>query len=362
MCHLRPVFFPLQPLCRSSQPCEREGGGGAAAGTVPRGGGGRGGGAETTSSRGSFSSNSSRISASQPQDNQEPGEPIPEPSPSEEEPSPAQGLLKRRVETKEHREEQVRQREAEQRDFRNLLGRRVTTKSVSEEDLKENTAEQMDFRANLNRAGVKPKTQSEDERKVNAPQQVDFRAVLAKKAPGAAAGPKPGAAPAPEGDSAKNADFRSVLANKKKPSSPEKNGEGPPVAKDIPAASEKEKEKNAVNCVDGGIIEKKSNGTGKEPAFPQKLSDVTVLDGERLRLQCQVTSDPPAAVTWTLDGKVIKPSKFIILANDGKYMSTCLDPRSPSKTLRCLSETERISSPFVDTAGGTAQSHRNAQY
>ncbi|XP_046902304.1 myosin light chain kinase, smooth muscle isoform X1 [Hypomesus transpacificus] len=310
-----------------TQPCEREGGGGAA-GTVLRGGG-RGGGAETTSSRGSLSSNSSRTSASQPQDNQEPGDPFPEPSPSEEEPSPARGLLKRRVETKEHREEQVRQREAEQRDFRNLLGRRVTTKSVSEEDLKENTAEQMDFRANLNRAGVKPKTQSEDERKVNTPQQVDFRAVLGKKAPGAVAGPKAGAAPAPEGDSPKNADFRSVLANKKKQSSPEKNGEGPPVEKNVPAASEKEKEKNAVNCVDGGIIEKKSNGTGKEPVFPQKLSDVTVLDGERLRLQCQVTSDPPAAVTWTLDGKVIKPSKFIILANDGGQCSLTIAKALP---------------------------------
>uniref|UniRef100_A0A674ECL3 Myosin light chain kinase, smooth muscle n=1 Tax=Salmo trutta TaxID=8032 RepID=A0A674ECL3_SALTR len=250
-----------------------------------------------------------------------------------EEPSAAQGLLKRRVETKEHREDQIRLQEAEQRDFRTVLGRKVTTKSVSEEDLKEITAEQMDFRSQLQPRGVKPKTLSEDERKVNAPAQVDFRAVLGKK--GGAA--KPGAVPAEKGEPA---DFRSVLANKKKQTSLENNGESPAPAAALaraaatpkaPASSpdKKEKEKNAVNCVDGGIIDKKNNNIGKEPAFSQKLSDVSVVDGARLRLQCQVTCDPPATITWTLDGKVIKPSKFIKLSNEGGQCSLTIDKALP---------------------------------
>uniref|UniRef100_A0A8C7U5R8 Myosin light chain kinase, smooth muscle n=1 Tax=Oncorhynchus mykiss TaxID=8022 RepID=A0A8C7U5R8_ONCMY len=250
-----------------------------------------------------------------------------------EEPSAARGLLKRRVETKEHPEDQIRLQEAEQRDFRTVLGRKVTTKSVSEEDLKEITAEQMDFRSQLQPRGVKPKTLSEDERKVNAPAQVDFRAVLGKKG----GAPKQGAAPAEKGEPA---DFRSVLANKKKQTSLENNGESPaPAAALVPAAAtpkapasspdKKEKEKNAVNCVDGGIIDKKNNNIGKEPAFSQKLSDVSVVDGARLRLQCQVICDPPATTTWTLDGKVIKPSKFIKLSNEGKCCSLTIDKALP---------------------------------
>ncbi|KAI1899222.1 hypothetical protein AGOR_G00059580 [Albula goreensis] len=238
-----------------------------------------------------------------------------------EEPASTRGLLKRRVETKEHREDQIRQQEAEQRDFRNLLARKVATKSFSEEDLKEVIAEQMDFRANLQRQ-VKPKTQSEDERKINAPQQVDFRSVLGKKG---AASPKAGTT-APD-QTAKNppADFRSVLGNKKKQPNVENNGESPGPK----AVAEEKKLKNDVNCVDGGIIDKKSNNIGKEPVFTQKLSNVTVLDGECLRLQCQVTADPPPVITWTLDGKVIKPSKFIVLSHEGGKCTLTIDKALP---------------------------------
>ncbi|XP_041807380.1 myosin light chain kinase, smooth muscle isoform X2 [Chelmon rostratus] len=225
------------------------------------------------------------------------------------------GLLKRCVDTRERSEEELRQREAQQLDFRSLLGRRaVNTKSNQEEEPREAglaTAatehrhhHQMDFKSNLK--GVKTKT--EEDRKGNSAQQVDFRAVLGKKG---AAGNKTADAPG------KNAaDFRSVLANKKKPGSPEKNGES---------------EKTAVNnCVDGGIIEKKSGG-GKAPEFVEKLNDVTVLDGQRLRLQCRLAASDPAAVTvtWVLDGKVIKPSKFIILANEGGLCSLTIDKALP---------------------------------
>ncbi|XP_046701046.1 myosin light chain kinase, smooth muscle isoform X1 [Silurus meridionalis] len=231
----------------------------------------------------------------------------------------SRGLLKRRVETKEHREDQIRQKEAEQIDFRTVLGRKVTTKSVSEEDLKEITAEQMDFRSNLQRQ-IKPKTQSEEERKIHFPQQVDFRAVLGKKG---TVGPKPASANSAKEDLNKNepTDFRSVL-NKKKQESVENNTESP-----LPK-SPTEKE-NDLNCVHGGMKEIMNAEGGKEPHFTQNLKDVRVLDGERLHLQCQFSSESPATVTWSLDGKVIKPSKFIITTNEGGLCSLIIDKALP---------------------------------
>lgn len=226
----------------------------------------------------------------------------------DEEGSATRGLLKRRVETKEHREDQIRQQEAEQIDFRTVLGRKVTTKSVSEEDLKEITAEQMDFRGNLQRQ-IKPKTQTEEERKVNSPQQVDFRAVLGKKG---SQGPKPGLGSLVKMQPNKTeaVDFRSVLGNKKKQPT-ERNGE-------TQGDKDTRGKENDVNCVDGGIKEKTKAVGKKEPVFTQKLSDMTVLDGERLHLHCQLSSESPTKVTWTLDGKLIKPSKFIVIANEGQ--------------------------------------------
>nr|XP_015214260.1 PREDICTED: myosin light chain kinase, smooth muscle isoform X1 [Lepisosteus oculatus]XP_015214261.1 PREDICTED: myosin light chain kinase, smooth muscle isoform X1 [Lepisosteus oculatus] len=254
----------------------------------------------------------------------------------EEEHADVRGLLKTRVETKERCEEKIRQQEAEQLDFRTVLGRKVTTKSLSEEDLKELSAEQMDFRANLQRQ-VKPKTLSEEERKIHSPQQVDFRGVLGKKV-----APK---GSAPEKSEAKNAapDFRSVLAAKKKPAAESNNNAEAEMRK---PRADKEKEKNEVNCehgcpaVDGGIIEKKNNNIGKEPVFTKKLCDVKVVDGECLRLQCQLDSDPPAVVTWSLDGKVIKPSKFIVLSQEGGLCSITIDKALPEDEgqYKCIAE------------------------
>uniref|UniRef100_A0A8C2J4Z6 Myosin light chain kinase, smooth muscle n=1 Tax=Cyprinus carpio TaxID=7962 RepID=A0A8C2J4Z6_CYPCA len=238
----------------------------------------------------------------------------------EEEGCATRGLLKRRIETKEHQEDQIRQQEAEQIDFRTVLGRKVTTKSVSEEDLKEITAEQMDFRGNLQRQ-IRPKTQTEEERKVNSPQQVDFRAVLGKKG---SQGPKPalGSLVKAQPNKTEAVDFRSVLGNKKKLPSQDRNGESQ-------CDKDTRGKKIDVNCVDGGIKEKTKAAGKKEPIFTHKLSDVTVLDGERLHLQCQLSSESPAKVTWTLDGKLIKPSKFIVIANEGGKCSLTIDKALP---------------------------------
>ncbi|KAK1788716.1 hypothetical protein P4O66_002432 [Electrophorus voltai] len=235
-----------------------------------------------------------------------------------EEPIAARGLLKRRVETKEHREDQIRQKEAEQVDFRTVLGRKVTTKSVSEEDLKEITAEQMDFRGNLQRQ-IKPKTQTEEERKVSSPQQVDFRAVLGRKGT-----PGPKASTSGKEECSKNdpVDFRSVLTNKRNPRSIGSSGESP-------APKGSTGKENDQNCVDGGPNDLPKTGVGKELVFLQKLTDLLVQDGERLHLQCRLSSATPASVTWTLDGKVIKSSKFIVITNEGGLCSLTIDKALP---------------------------------
>ncbi|XP_074857098.1 myosin light chain kinase, smooth muscle isoform X2 [Carettochelys insculpta] len=273
---------------------------------------------------------------------------------AEEEQEDVRGVLKRRVETREHTEERLRQQEAEQLDFRDILGKKVNTKSFSEEELKEIPAEQMDFRGNLKRP-VKPKTLSEEERKVHSPQQVDFRSVLDKKGTPKASLPEKVPSPKPA-----TPDFRSVLGTKKKP--PAENGSTSSQAENtsthsvahnassnfeaLHAKPEVKKEKNDTNCehgcsmVDGGILEKKVDSKGMAPSFTEELKDTHVLDGEKLVLQCRIASDPPAAVTWTLDGKAIKSSKFIVISQEGSLCSLTIDKVLPEDVgqYKCIAE------------------------
>uniref|UniRef100_A0A672I9V1 Myosin light chain kinase, smooth muscle n=1 Tax=Salarias fasciatus TaxID=181472 RepID=A0A672I9V1_SALFA len=179
----------------------------------------------------------------------------------------------------------------------------------------------MDFKANLK--GVRPKP----EEKSNSSQQVDFRSVLGKKGGSAGGGDGNKAGAAADGTKG-STDFRSLLTNKKKPQGPEKNGE-------------KNGEKTAVNnCVDGGNNEKKTTtagggggggggAAGTPPEFVEKLSDVTVLDGQQLHLQCRLNTSSDVTVTWTLDGKVIKPSKFIVLSYQGGLCSLNINKALP---------------------------------
>lgn len=206
-----------------------------------------------------------------------------------------------------------------------------------------------DFRAALKpRSGPKPGA----EIKTSTPSKVDFRSLLNKKdgsSKAPAATPPPSSAPS---------DFRAVL-NKKQAAEPEKTEENEQNSSK-PAAKTPQKEKQSdVNGVNCGAIDKKVNvkeiaavgaetrapenkekakntsdgqitndkkakvvnggekDAGKAPAFTLPLGDITVVDGEKLRLECQVTSDPQPVITWILDGKIVKPSKFIILSQEG---------------------------------------------
>ncbi|XP_006259476.3 myosin light chain kinase, smooth muscle isoform X1 [Alligator mississippiensis] len=293
---------------------------------------------------------------------------------AEEEWEDVRGVLKRRVETREHTEENLRQQEAEQLDFRDILGKKVCTKSFSEEDLKEIPAEQMDFRANLQRQ-VKPKTLSEEERKVHSPQQVDFRAVLAKKGTPKAPVPEKASAPKPA-----TPDFRSVLASKKKP--PAENGSTDIQAQNARTNSEVpnaiaeaetqpsepvvKEEENDRNCehgcsmVDGEIIVPEVESKGIAPSFTEKLQDTHVIEGEKLVLQCRISSDPAASVTWTLDDKAIKSSKFIVISQEESLCSLTIEKALPEDEgqYKCIAENaagraECVCSVLVDEPSPT---------
>ncbi|XP_056607403.1 myosin light chain kinase, smooth muscle [Triplophysa dalaica] len=239
-----------------------------------------------------------------------------------------------------------------------------------------------DFRSALKpRSGPKPGS----EIKTSTPAKVDFRSLLNKKdgsPKGPAATPPPSSTPS---------DLRSVL-NKKQAPQPEKNEAneqnlskpGPkipqkdiqsgingmnggaidkkvtvteksttekktssvtenkttssnagPVDKKViaPEKASPEKKKNDGEIAENNKKKRRENGekkdAGRSPVFTQSLSDVTVVDGERLRLECQVTSTPPALITWMLDGKVVKPSKFIILSQEGEKCSLTIDKALP---------------------------------
>ncbi|XP_028832704.1 myosin light chain kinase, smooth muscle [Denticeps clupeoides] len=250
----------------------------------------------------------------------------------------------------------------------------------------------MDFKAQLKKAGPRPGP----EVKAATPQKVDFRSLLGKKG-----SESPKQSPASTGNSpAANSltDFRSLL-NKKKPEG-EKNTEkepaqtpkapiakdkqngingmdgrikgGVPDKKDICAAEKKgtaekkpdpgsdgkikkpvdvpigqkkgasvaaEEQKDTVKKMDtGGTADKK-----KETRFVKSPSDVSVAEGERLQLQCEVTSDPPTVITWSLDGKVVKPSKFIVFSQEGGQCCLTIDKALPEDAGRYTCKAESSS-------------------
>ncbi|XP_043549680.1 myosin light chain kinase, smooth muscle-like isoform X2 [Chiloscyllium plagiosum] len=243
------------------------------------------------------------------------------------------GVLRRKVETKEQSAEQLKQQEAEQKDFRCVLGKKVITKSFSEEELKEQSAEQMNFRDSLSRH-VKTTNAFEEEKKISSPQQVDFRAVLGKKN-----------SPKISQDmitlKQMQPDIRSALSSDKQDSTGKdaNNDAGnlQPVKVDL---NDNGDCKNGCSCIDGGIIDQKSESTGNAPVFKETLKDTQVVDGERLLLQCRVTAEPAPIVTWTINGKAIKSSKFINISQEGSLCILAIEEVLPEDEglYKCIAE------------------------
>ncbi|PKK28803.1 myosin light chain kinase, transcript variant X1 [Columba livia] len=79
---------------------------------------------------------------------------------------------------------------------------------------------------------------------------------------------------------------------------------------------------------------------GTAPSFTEKLQDAQVVDGEKLVLQCRISSDPPAAVTWTLDSKPIKSSKSTVISQEGTLCSLTIEKAVPEDggEYKCIAE------------------------
>ncbi|KAI4880663.1 hypothetical protein NFI96_013451 [Prochilodus magdalenae] len=257
-------------------------------------------------------------------------------------------------------------------DFRSALKPRSGPKLGSE--IKTNTPAKVDFRSVLGKKeGGSPKPSVPEPASSSSP--ADFRSVLNKKKTPEPEKPKSVKEPTPatpavakqekqdkqsgingvngtvdnkktnlvekggteKKSNAGTAEKKSVPAEKPSPEkktdggiveSKNKTVDGEVNQKKATKVEETSAEKKSVpNSVADGEGEKKSSG--KEPVFTQTLSDITVLDGERLRLECTVTSDPPAVITWSLDGKVVKPSKFIVLSQEGDKCSLTIDKALP---------------------------------
>lgn len=237
-------------------------------------------------------------------------------------------------------------------DFRAALKPRAGPKLGSE--IKTNTPAKVDFRSVLGKKeGGSPKPPPPEPDNGSAP--ADFRSVLNKKKNVESEKPSkndPAPTPAIAKDKQTSINGVNVATDNKKnklveKEETDKKNDALTTNKEIIPCTEKKtdsvivepKNKNGSisqkkgDDVDGSSPEKtivtnsvdveneKKKGTDKAPVFTQPLSDLTVLDGERLRLECTVTSDPQAVITWTLDGKVVKPSKFIVLSNEGMRQS-----------------------------------------
>nr|XP_056717065.1 myosin light chain kinase, smooth muscle isoform X2 [Euleptes europaea] len=300
-------------------------------------------------------------------------------------------ILAKKVSTKSFSEEELKEIPAEQMDFRANLQRQVKPKALSEEDRKVHSPQQVDFRAVLAKKGT-PKPPVSEKAPASKPATPDFRSVLGakKKAPTENGGPsaqaqntnssleveKPGTKPKVPDSSAnaktlpvsktldnnttttktpnssttsetKNAISKSKMQNTSTNSEAQTTNASSEVLNSKPGEKE---DKNDINCEDcpvedGGIIEEKVEDSKAEPkrtapSFTEKLKDIHVTEGEKLVLQCQVSADPLAAVTWTLDGKVIKSSKFIVLSQEGSLCSVTIDKAFPEDEgqYKCIAE------------------------
>lgn len=277
-------------------------------------------------------------------------------------------ILAKKVNTKSFSEEELKEIPTKQMDFRGTLQRQVKPKTLSEEERKVHAPQQVDFRGVLAKKGTpKPSLPDKAAGSKPKPSTPDFRSVLAakKKTPTENGGPgtqvqNVNANSEVQKSSASNK-VPDISITSKNPVTSEKlnavnatsklpETSTVPESQDtnsrykiqnastknenqVTNSSSREKEsENDSNCkgdcppaVDGGTTEDKEKDNkiepeGIAPSFTEKLQDTKVVEGEKLVLQCQVSSDPPATIIWTLDGKVIKSSKFIVLSREGKLM------------------------------------------
>jgi len=234
--------------------------------------------------------------------------------------------LSTQVKTKALTEDEIKQKKAEQIDFRSAtLTRKVDTKAIVEEDLKSKQPDQQDFREEaLTNVNVQTKQVLDQERlKKLTPKQVDFRSEAIRT--------KVKTKAYDEDDvktrKVEQVDFREVLQSKKSSEEQEgqQNQEGlkgtlkkSEILNNNLVATKRSRGKEKVQ-----VEVRRENSQAEEvflednfkPEFTQQLKDVNVEDGKAFELICVVEGDPPPEIKWFLEGE-----EDVDLENDEEFI------------------------------------------
>ncbi|XP_078463410.1 palladin-like isoform X1 [Lampetra planeri] len=140
--------------------------------------------------------------------------------------------------------------------------------------------------------------------KVEPSPQVDFRAVLNKKKTPPAAGASPdNHVKVKETPEPKKLSGNIFLQPKQSP-----QGEQP---KPLDAS------KTAKGHFAPKVKEAPPAVATSAPKISQALSDAEVLEGEKVVLQCRVVGQPAPKISWTVNGKAVRPSKDLAISQEG---------------------------------------------
>jgi len=230
--------------------------------------------------------------------------------------------LSTQVKTKALTEDEIKQKKAEQIDFRSAtLTRKVDTKAVVEEDLKSKQPDQQDFREEaLTKLNVQTKLQDQEHLKKHEPKQVDFRNQAIKKT----VKTKEYDEEVVKTRKVEQVDFREVLQSKKSSSEDQQDQSS---LKGTLKKSELTSNNNLVatrrsrgkevkvpvkNQVEQEDVFMEENF---KPEFTQQLKDVKVEDGKAFELICVVEGDPTPEVKWFLEGE-----EDVDLENDEEFI------------------------------------------
>jgi len=229
--------------------------------------------------------------------------------------------LSTQVKTKALTEDEIKQKKAEQIDFRSAtLTRKVDTKAIIEEDLKSKQPDQQDFREEaLTKLNVQTKMQDQEQLKKHEPKQVDFRNQAIKKN----VKTKEYDEEIVKTRKVEQVDFREVLQSKKSNSEDQDQSNLKGTLKKSELMSNnnlvatrrsrgKEVKVPVKNQVEQEEVFMEENF---KPEFTQQLKDVKVEDGKAFELICVVEGDPTPEVKWFLEGE-----EDVDLENDEEFI------------------------------------------
>lgn len=179
-----------------------------------------------------------------------------------------------------------------QQDFRAILSKRPSDFNETRRSSSPSGVNQVDFRGVLNRKISKQSSDIDsDSRSDGSIEQCDFRNVL--KPPKTL--PKP------------NREMRTEIQNNQNGLGEAKDLKRKPLNKDFSIETDLPEYLPSKGRMD---FRNTSVETKQKPVVGRNLSDITVTEGNRAVLECEVTGVPSPDIGWTHNGEIIKPSKF----------------------------------------------------